>query len=76
MKLRFTRKQKIRIVQDSVEIYTTYGKVVPEQFADIGIYDATIAALAEIQSLRDIGHAPILGISGNFAGRAIQVDLI
>lgn len=78
MKLKFTRRQKIRVWQGAsdIVIQTNHGKVVPEQFDDIGIYDATVAALAEIQGLRDIGHAPIISVYGNFAGRTIQVDLI
>jgi len=83
MKLKFTRRQKIRVWQGDNDIYdsdiviqTDHGKVVPEQFDDIGIYNATVAAMAEIQSLRDTGVAPIISIYGNFAGRTIQVDLI
>ncbi len=83
MKLKFTRRQKIRVWQGASDIYdseiviqTDHGKVVPEQFDDISIYNATVAAMAEIQSLRDIGHAPIISVYGNFAGRTIQVDLI
>jgi hypothetical protein len=83
MKLKFTRRQKIRVWQGEIDIYdsdiviqTDHGKVVPEQFDDISIYNATVAAMAEIQSLRNIGHSPIISIYGNFAGRTIQVDLI
>ena len=36
---------------------------------------SAIAALAEIQRLRE-GGDPVVGVCGNFAGRAVQVDLI
>lgn len=75
MKLKFARSQKIRVMQGNVGIYTTYGKVVRGQFAETGSYNATIAALAEIQRLREAGD-PVVGIAGNFAGRSVQVDLI
>ena len=75
MKLKFARSQKIRVMQGNVGIYTTYGKVVRGQFAETGSYNATIAALAEIQRLQEGGDA-VVGIAGNFAGRSIQVDLI
>jgi len=75
MKLKFARSQKIRVMQGNVGIYTTYGKVIRGQFAETGSYNATIAALAEIQRLRE-GGDPVVGVAGNFAGRSIQVDLI
>ena len=75
MKLKFARSQKIRVMQGNVGIYTTYGKVVRGQFAETGSYNATIAALAEIQRLREAGD-PVVGSAGNFAGRSVQVDLI
>ncbi len=75
MKLKFPRSQKIRVMQGSVGIYTTYGKVLRGQFAETGSFNATIAALAEIQRLREGGDA-VIGVCGNFAGRAVQVDLI
>jgi hypothetical protein len=75
MKLKFARSQKIRVMQGNVGIYTTYGKVVRGQFADTGSFNATIAALAEIQRLREGGDA-VVGVCGNFAGRAVQVDLL
>lgn len=75
MKIKFARSQKIRVMQGSVGIYTTYGKVIRGQFAETGSYNATIAALAEIQRLREAGD-PVVGVCGTFAGRAVQVDLI
>ena len=75
MKLKFAQGQKIRVWQGNVGVYTTYGKVIRGQFADTGSFNATIAALAEIQRLRE-GGEPVLGIAGTFAGRSVQVDLI
>jgi hypothetical protein len=75
MKLKFARSQKIRVMQGNVGIYTTYGKVLRGQFAETGSFNATVAALAEIQRLQEAGDA-VVGVCGNFAGRTIQVDLI
>lgn len=75
MKINFARSQKIRVWQGNVGVFTTYGKVIRGQFADTGSFNATIAALAEIQRLRE-GGDPVTGIAGTFAGRSVQVDLI
>ena len=75
MKIRVARSQEIRVMQGNVGIYTTYGRVIRGQFADTGSFNATIAALAEIQRIREAGD-PCVGIGGTFAGRQVQVDLI
>ena len=75
MKIKFARSQKIRVMQGNVGVYTTYGKVLRGQFADTGSFNATIAALAEIQRLQQ-GGDPCVGIAGTFANRQVQVDLI
>jgi len=71
MKIKFPKKQKIRVIYRNVAIYTTVGKYA-FTFGTGTMVNGTFCALMDLQN----SNPKSTGIVRDYCGEQIQVDLL